>query len=145
MRREQAPQLSVGSPLEPRNCCTAFAACSDDSARQKKVAAQNAEELAFMRDVTRSLSLASGQGAQRGRISAARQRHAWFGRHGGIARFANAEAVGKSRFVLGGSVESGRGFHVSPNSTTECSGDGSEPQTSKPDAGQRAQSRGSCR
>jgi hypothetical protein len=77
-----------------------------EALRQKKVAAQNAEELAFMRDVsTRSLSLASGQGAQRGRISAARQWHAWFGRHGGIARFANAEAVGKSRFVLGGSVE----------------------------------------
>jgi hypothetical protein len=59
--------------------------------------------------------IATGQGAQRDRISAARQWHAWFGRHGGIARFANAEAVGESRFVLGGLVESGRRFHVSPD------------------------------
>jgi hypothetical protein len=53
---------------------------------------------------TRPLSLPSGQGAQGGRISAAPQWRACFARRGGIARFANAEAVGKSRFVLGGSV-----------------------------------------
>jgi hypothetical protein len=53
---------------------------------------------------TRPLSLPSGQGAQRSRISAVPQWRACFARRGGIARFANAEAVGKSRFVLGGSV-----------------------------------------
>jgi hypothetical protein len=41
-----------------------------------------------------------------GRVSAAKQWRAWFARRGGIARF--PEALGKSRFVLGGSVESGR-------------------------------------
>jgi uncharacterized protein (DUF697 family) len=50
---------------------------------------------------TRPLTLASGQGDQRGRISAAPQWRTCFARRGGIARFANAEAVGKSRFVLG--------------------------------------------
>lgn len=94
---------------------------------------------------TRPLSLPSGQGDQRSRISAVPQWRACFARRGGIARFANAEAVGKSRFVLGGSVESGRGFHVSPDSTTECSGGDSKPQRSKPYACQRARWRGYCR
>ena len=34
--------------------------------------------------------------------------------HGGIVRFPNAEAVEKSRFVLGGSVKRGRDNRVQP-------------------------------
>jgi hypothetical protein len=76
---------------------------------------------------TRPLSLSSGYGAQGCRVSAAPQWRAWFTGRGGFARFLNAEAVGKSQFVLGGS------FDVSADSTTECSPAGhSKPQTSKP-------------
>ena len=50
--------------------------------------------------------------------------------------------LGESRFLLRGSVESGRRLPVSPKSTTECRGGDSKPQTSKPDAGQRARLRG---
>ena len=63
---------------------------------------------------TGPLSLPSGQGVQRGRISGAPQWRAWFARRGAIPRFATAEAVGKSRFLLRGSVESGPRFYVSP-------------------------------
>jgi hypothetical protein len=91
---------------------------------------------------TGPLSLPSGQGVQHGRISGAPQWCARFARRGAILRFATAEAVGKSRFLLRGPVESRPRFYVSPDSTTECSGGDSKPQTSKPDAGQRARSRG---
>ena len=77
-------------------------------------------------DATALITQRSGRSTRP--ISAAPQWRGCFARHGGIARFANAEAVGKSRFVLGGSVESGRGFHVSPDSTTESSGKYSAPR-----------------